>query len=93
MASLRIIVALFFFSAFILLIVGLIKPKLGIWWGKRKTRPLVLAIYGSVFLITIIIISLISPGNFEIGKQAIEERKWNKAINYLETSEKLIAIS
>ncbi len=49
------------FIALLLLILGLVKPNLVIYWGKNKTRKQVAWLYGLVCVISFIIGGIFSP--------------------------------
>lgn len=52
-------------ASLLAMVVGLIKPGLVIRWGEKKTRPMVLMVYGGLFIVLLIALGMTGTPNSE----------------------------
>lgn len=70
--------------AFIIIILGLIKPNWVLFGNVSKTRAKVILIYGVILILGIFMQVLGAPSAFETGQKAFSEKNYSSAIVQLE---------
>lgn len=65
-------------------LLGMINPRLVVWWGAKRSRARVVLICGTVFVIGIGFAVVGAPSDFEAGRDALKARDYAEAATRLE---------